>query len=496
MQAREADARALSSVSGKLEENSCSPSQYIGQKKALLIAIEDTTLRKAHNDVYRMRDLLLEVYHYTLAEITILVDDETEGHVRPTRDNILASIAELVKDVKNGDRLCFHFAGTGLPLTTQELHDTLVRPLPFGSHLVAVLDTSNSGSMLDLKHFRCNRIYVPWIFRGWRNIEDMRNVIVRRNAQLLAVPQTKSPRTFALARETGSGATPKPGYVSRLRTGSKTSRVRLRTLALSTPSATKHKEQGTNNGHAERSWILPDQEVVRCESPVEAVLCNGWCRDRERISPVMEDGDEMKADGITLPGKAWILPDEEVARCESPKQFYDEMTADVISLASCRDSQITWESTVDITMTSSLVDILREEPCLPLQDVLFRISHASYSRARTRYPNAEVYKVLHRRQHKAYSSDLERKIKILTRQNQSTSSVLYMPPVVLERSLTFPPVNERGPRKMVQAVSKQIAFLKRILRSVRKDDGYAIDSSQIPELSSPRPLDMNRPWMM
>ncbi|KAJ6597612.1 hypothetical protein DFH09DRAFT_1304393 [Mycena vulgaris] len=42
----------------------------------------------------------------------------------------------------------------------------------------------HSGFLLDLSHSRCNRVFVPWIFRGKRNSEDKRLAVVRRGAQL------------------------------------------------------------------------------------------------------------------------------------------------------------------------------------------------------------------------------------------------------------------------------------------------------------------------
>jgi hypothetical protein len=135
---------ALSALSAPLE---CT-----GKKRALLVGISKSAaegyseLEGAHGDVDKIHRLLLEVYvfplffrsfrflltrasaryHYEPSAITILVDDGIEGHVQPTRRNIvryqcaircllmhlyqLAAISELVKDVKAGDKLCFYCA--------------------------------------------------------------------------------------------------------------------------------------------------------------------------------------------------------------------------------------------------------------------------------------------------------------------------------------------------------------------------------------------------
>jgi hypothetical protein len=52
--------------------------------------------------------------------------------------------------------------------------------------------------------------------------------------------------------------------------------------------------------------------------------CNGWCRDRER------DGERNDTDGVKP----------------------DVVRADVVSLASCKDSEITWEDGDGKSMTA------------------------------------------------------------------------------------------------------------------------------------------------
>ncbi|KAJ6531032.1 caspase domain-containing protein [Mycena capillaripes] len=194
----------------------CAPeeekSSTSGRKKALLIGIRDcgpdyAEIPTAHEDAYKMRDLLLEKYDYKPAWMSILVDDGILGHVQPTRANILLAIAELVEDVKDGDRLFFLYCGSATQIMSRsnstehgvdsfivpsdgehmrimdnELNAALVAPLPSGAHLVAVLDASYSGTLLNLEHYRCNRVFVPWIEKGRRTSEDIRNRIGERSS--------------------------------------------------------------------------------------------------------------------------------------------------------------------------------------------------------------------------------------------------------------------------------------------------------------------------
>ncbi|KAF7376748.1 Metacaspase type II [Mycena sanguinolenta] len=442
------------------ETSSSLLNECTGQRRALLIGVSRSkaegydVLPNVHDDVYKMRDLLLEIYHYTPSQITILVDDGIEGHVQPTRANILDAIREFVKDVKAGDRLCFYYSGhstqianrsnseedgmdecliplDGEMIVDNELHAALVKPLPSGSHLVAVLDTCNSGSLLDLPHYRCNRVFVPWIWRGKRNSEDLRNGVVRRNARFgngpiaNAGPTHVDKKDYDEAKE--SLTTEDVGPVARV----------------------------LSKFH----WLLPDG-AARCDSPVSPWPCDGWCRNIEGRSTAMEDADGVKADA-------------------------DGVEADCGRGGGGRGRA--WEMD-GVSMTSSLVDFLREDPNRTLKDVLVRVSHATYSLALMRHSQAKAYK----KDRKRYIAHLLRNIRQLKRGNRSTAS-LVSPPGIAARP-TFPHV--AGPRKLVQVVSERIASLWQNLNKVRQDRGYDMSSFQNPELASPKPLDMNRLWRM
>jgi hypothetical protein len=54
----------------------------------------------------------------------------------------------------------------------------------------------------------------------------------------------------------------------------------------------------------------------------------------------------------------------------------------------------------------------------------------------------------------------------------------------------------RGKKGLVKRVDEQIVSLKQQLLDMNKNKGYYTSMFQNPELASPRPLDMNRPWRM
>lgn len=135
-----------------------------------------------------MSRLLQEQFGYRPEDITILTDAKSSDRL-PTRENIIASMRELVRDAEPGDRLVFHFSGHGsqvlappdhteeidgwdevlLPCDVQaypdsdkvtnyilddEVKQILVDPLPAGVRLTILLDCCSSGTGADLP-FSC-----------------------------------------------------------------------------------------------------------------------------------------------------------------------------------------------------------------------------------------------------------------------------------------------------------------------------------------------------
>ncbi|KAK7038310.1 Metacaspase type II [Favolaschia claudopus] len=524
--------------------------QCAGRKRALLVGIRVCKSEgypktsNAHEDVYKMRDLLLEAYHYSPSEITVIVDDGIEGHVQPTRHNILLAIADLVKDVKAGDQLCFHYVGHAfkrlntsieeddmdeslIPLNGEEtmivdhdLHRALIQPLPASSQLVAVLDTCCSSTVLDLEHSRCNRVYLPWLSASEKtDAKRSRRGVVRRGARLPTIlqpisglfktvpgPMRRGAIDDGLAASLmqhsvtpGAGLSsngsrgPRVPSLARLRTTRKGFVARMRTLRLSIsptlpnnapPSLPPHPRSNTSPAHhqpffpptedesatpnAADNWFFSG-ESIRCDSPIQLAPCNGWCG---------------RCDGLPTRVK------------ESAKA-----DATMIVLTSRRDSPCGEEA--QCSMSSLLIDLLRENPFRPLKDVLLHISHATYSSALKRRNGLAMYK----KEHRAHAAQLLKKIKQL--EDGKITSSLFLPPPPSSgnaRSATLPLVQTRPNRNekhwLVQVVADQLSSLKELLKSLqqheRQDLAYDVDvdAFQNPELSSARPLDMNRPWRM
>lgn len=123
-----------------------------------------------------MRKLLEEKYGFN--EIRMLNEDPAEPeNERPTKKNILEGMRWLVDDCMPGDALVLHYSGHGVQrkdkngdeltgmddalvpldfkkkglLVDDEINEIIVRKIPTGVRLHAIMDCCHSGTMLDLE---------------------------------------------------------------------------------------------------------------------------------------------------------------------------------------------------------------------------------------------------------------------------------------------------------------------------------------------------------
>ncbi|KAL7529917.1 hypothetical protein ACHAWF_003159 [Thalassiosira exigua] len=128
------------------------------------------------NDVHNIKNFLTK--NYRIDEMLVLTDDQKDSSCIPTRKNILAAFRWLRNGVRAGDSLILHYSGHGgsvedkdgdeedgmdetlIPVDYQsaghivddDIHDVLVRGLPKGVRLTAIMDCCHSESMLDLPY--------------------------------------------------------------------------------------------------------------------------------------------------------------------------------------------------------------------------------------------------------------------------------------------------------------------------------------------------------
>jgi len=164
----------------KTEKATESIGQISGRRRALLIGInyvgQKGELRGCINDVRNIRSFLESTYR--IDDICVLTDDSSDKSKLPTRANILSGFQWLRSGAKAGDSLILHYSGHGgsvkdedgdeedgkdetlVPLDYEsagqivddEVHAVLVRGLPAGVRLTAVMDCCHSGSALDLPY--------------------------------------------------------------------------------------------------------------------------------------------------------------------------------------------------------------------------------------------------------------------------------------------------------------------------------------------------------
>nr|XP_043615114.1 metacaspase-1-like [Erigeron canadensis] len=151
-----------------------------GRKRAVICGISykrtKHELKGCINDAKCMKYLLTNKFKFPESSILMLTEEETDRYRIPTKHNIRMAMYWLVKDCQPGDSLVFHFSGHGsqqrnyngdeidgydetlcpLDFETQgmivddEINATMVKPLPHGVKLHAIIDACHSGTMLDL----------------------------------------------------------------------------------------------------------------------------------------------------------------------------------------------------------------------------------------------------------------------------------------------------------------------------------------------------------
>lgn len=150
---------------------------------ALMIGINYTgqrgELRGCHNDVENIQKFLISNYNFKSEDMVVLLDLPGKDYRSiPTKDNIARACAWLTANAQPNDSLFFHYSGHGgrtedlsgdeddgydetiYPVDHERaghiiddhLHDWLVKPLPPGCRLTAVMDCCHSGSALDLPY--------------------------------------------------------------------------------------------------------------------------------------------------------------------------------------------------------------------------------------------------------------------------------------------------------------------------------------------------------
>ncbi|PRQ57107.1 putative Caspase-like domain-containing protein [Rosa chinensis] len=162
------------------------PPNVYGRKKAVICGISykksPHELKGCINDAKCMRNLLINEFEFPEDSIIMLTEEKTDPCKIPYKNNIERELRWLVRGCQHGDSLLFYFSGHVSRLRKLYPHDeedryhetlcplefetqgmivddwinaTIVRPIPDGVKLHAIIDCSHSGTILDL----------PWLCR-------------------------------------------------------------------------------------------------------------------------------------------------------------------------------------------------------------------------------------------------------------------------------------------------------------------------------------------
>ncbi|CAA7270462.1 unnamed protein product [Cyclocybe aegerita] len=354
-----------------LSEASAPVAQHKGIRRALLISIENVCnsdslhLRGSHEDAKRLGALLQEKYQYSPRDITYLLD--SPGYEHPTRGNIIKHAALLVADAKAHDQFFFHCSGLsdqsyredstppceeidgGDECTlasgsdvTQELQELLVNSLPPGASLMAVFDSCHSGTLLDLPHYRCNRVYLPFVNQGVHKTRS-------RWARQMPSPKADSDRV----------AYPNNGIMA------STYMPHLHSAAWKWFSSFSNARVN-----------LPTHQQPLSEA-----------RDKNPTAATVESTQELSVD---TQGAQWCDsapmynspdPNFQCNGFDCRSRTYPH-TANVISISSSVDDQPTWEEKDGSSMTMALIEFLStENPHPKLTDLLSNLSFTLHAHA-------------------------------------------------------------------------------------------------------------------
>ncbi|KAF5936968.1 hypothetical protein HYC85_024474 [Camellia sinensis] len=163
------------------------PLSVHGRRRAVLIGIcyhgQKKSLKGSINDARSMKNFLVNRLGFPNESVLVLTvtnnkfaEEENDPYRIPTKRNIRMAMKWLVQGCQSGDSLVFHFSGhasqvpdldgdevdgydealcpvdyqTEGNILDDEINATIVRPLPHGAKLHAIIDSSFSGTILDL----------------------------------------------------------------------------------------------------------------------------------------------------------------------------------------------------------------------------------------------------------------------------------------------------------------------------------------------------------
>ncbi|KAH9977501.1 hypothetical protein BJV74DRAFT_888427 [Russula compacta] len=254
------------------------------KRRALLVGVTYSgstnwpQLDGPHNDVDRIRDLLITPGdHFTLFLYVSVLSNPSSIGLTAT-DSGHSSQRVALKDLEEEDGMNeMMITSDEDVIIDDELKEILIPPLP------AILDTYHPGNLLDLPHYHCNNVYVPWQSKGERRTVAMWNTIglsqyhdsiscadiflVRRQAMDFANSTSKVPPSNPSVIE-GHRPSDQPSHQS----------LEVTPLGEDRPADERELVPGAQPQTTQRPrerMLLASQ--IRHASPEPSISCDGWC---------------------------------------------------------------------------------------------------------------------------------------------------------------------------------------------------------------------------
>ncbi|KAI0687556.1 caspase domain-containing protein [Earliella scabrosa] len=404
-------------------------------KLALLIGIDYVDpphdpdygpLRRARSDTKDFRDLLIIKYDYRPENIVMMLDgDGTEAHLQPTRANILREIRRLVHGAQDGSRFVFFYSGHSgqlenpnsdeedgmdeflVPVDYAQHPDThvkkrvildnklrkmLVDPLPVGASLTAIFDSCHSGTLLDLDHYLCNNVYYPWTNVGRRRYMTKWLNVRRKDGQRMSQSGVKVITKKHPPRDNSSKAA----------AGNTSSAPTRENSACSVRIYQRKRLSDKEMGIFDTSVDITSSQDGERSFSVQSRRTSVQLKPSLSLAQVLEGAqsmDSLDEDGEVLGGPRCASPTS-MRTCNGFCEADDKPPGGgtVLSISSCQDSQITWESKKG-TFTQWLVELLRLDPHQPIGKFLKAITYKMYDHAQNTHEFSHRMKAKYRREH-------------------------------------------------------------------------------------------------
>ncbi|KAJ6375249.1 hypothetical protein OIU77_000266 [Salix suchowensis] len=132
------------------------PPAVHGPKRAVICAVSykntKNELKGCINDAKCMKYLLVERFKFPESSIIMLTEEETDPSRRPTKSNMRLGNKDYNGDELDGydETLCPTDFETEGMIVDDEINAVIVKPLPHGVKLHAIIDACHSGTVLDL----------------------------------------------------------------------------------------------------------------------------------------------------------------------------------------------------------------------------------------------------------------------------------------------------------------------------------------------------------